>query len=108
MVPEFLAALVAKLAKMAEIGLLASYGAAANYVYAMLKDEAQQFSLFRFLSLLFLAAFLGNFLGGFSPRDSEFRDELLMGCGFCTFPLLAVVEAKFVGFFVRYTGNKLE
>lgn len=108
MVSEFVIAVLAKLAKMTEMGLLASYGAAANYVYSMLKDATQKFSYFRFLSLLFLAAFLGNFLGGFIPQGSEFRDELLMGCGFCTFPLLAVVESKFVGFFVRWTGNKLE
>lgn len=105
--PEIIAALVAKLGRMGEIGLLASYGAAANYIYTMLKNEEQKFSIWKFLALLFLATFLGNVLGGFIPADSSFRDELLMGFGFSTFPLLAVLELKVKDLVVRYMDNRL-
>ena len=104
---DFFAELLHKLGKMGEIGLLASYGAAANYVYAMLKNEHQKFSIWKFLALLFLATFLGNFMCGFIPTDATFRDELLMGFGFCTFPLLAVMEEKMKGVLTRYLDNKL-
>jgi len=100
--PDFWAAMLAKLTKITEFGLLASYGAAANYVYAMLKNENQTFSLTKFLMLLFLATFVGNFIGGFIPPDSPYRDELLMGFGFCTFPVLAVLEVKIKELTVKY------
>lgn len=99
---EFWALLLAKLAKITEFGLLASYGAAANYVYTMLKSEDQRFSLPKFLGLLFLATFVGNVIGGFIPHASPYRDELLMGFGFCTFPVLAVLEVKVKGILVKY------
>ncbi len=105
--PEFLTAVASKFSRMAEFGLLASYGASANYVYTMLKNEDQKFSLFKFLALLFLAAFLGNVLGGFIPANSDYRDELLMGIGFCTFPLLAVLEEKVRALMIRYLDKKL-
>lgn len=101
---QLFAELFAKLPRMTEFGILASYGAAANYVYAMLKNESAKFSLFKFLALLFLATFLGNLFGGLIP-SSSFRDEILMGVGFCTFPLLAALEKHFQKIAIRYLGK---
>jgi hypothetical protein len=106
-VQEFFAGVAAKLARMAELGLLASYGAAANYVYVMLKNDDQKFSMFKFIGLLFLATFIGNFFGGFIPADTKVRDELLMGFGFCTFPLLAALESKISQLAIKYLDKRV-
>lgn len=106
-VAEIIAAIAAKLTRIVELGLLASYGAAANYVYSMLKDEQKKFSAFRFLGLLFLATFIGNFFGGFIPADTKVRDELLMGFGFCTFPLLALLEKRIEQLAIKYLDKRV-
>lgn len=89
-------------ANAVELSLLAAYGAAANYIYSMLKHEGRKFSFWKFVALLFLATFIGNFFGGMVPQDTLFRDELLMGFGFCTFPILDAMETRFKSIAVRY------
>ena len=42
---------------------------------------------------LFLAFFVGNLVGNLLP-DSTYKDGVLMAAGFCTYPILNIIEVQ--------------
>ena len=47
----------------------------------------------KFCVNMFLAFFVGNMVGSLIP-DSQFKDGLLMTAGFCTYPILNIIETQ--------------
>ena len=81
-----------RLYEMFQLGMLGAFGGLANYVYITVQRE-QQFSWWRMLVNLFLAFFVGNFVGSIVP-ESTFKDGIMMAAGFCTYPILNVLEVQ--------------
>lgn len=81
-----------RVVELAQLGLLGAFGGAANYVYVTIQNE-QKFSWWRMIVNMFLAFFVGDMAGSLLP-DSQFKDGLLMTAGFCTYPILNILETQ--------------
>lgn len=75
-------------------GVLATFGAIANYLYANVHKKIP-FKLWTFFVTAFLGFFVGNVVGSFLPHDFPFRDGTLMVSGFVCYPILALIETEF-------------
>lgn len=84
--------LLAKLYEMLQFGLLASLGGLANYLYVTVHRE-KPFSMWLMVANLLLAFYVGNLVGSFIA-ESQYRDGILMACGFVTYPILALMEQR--------------
>ncbi len=87
-----LTALIDRALEMGQYGLLASFGAVANYFYATWM-QGKPFVWKMFIANIVLAFFAGNMAGEFIAPETKFRDGIIMACGYCAFPLLAIFEA---------------
>lgn len=85
--------LMERVGDMMQFGILASLGGLANYLYITVYQE-KKFSFIMMLVNLFLAFYVGNVVGSFIPEENKYRDGLLLVCGFCTYPILSVVETQ--------------
>ena len=85
--------LLDKLFITVSLGLLASFGAAANFVYITISQE-RRFSFTLFLCNLFLAFFVGAVFGEFVDSDNKYRYGGVMLAGFFAYPLLGIVETQ--------------
>ena len=84
--------LIERLLELMQFGMLASFGGVANYVYLTVQ-HGRAFSWVMMLVNMFLAFFVGNMVGSLLP-DSQFKDGLLMTAGFCTYPILNIIEVQ--------------
>jgi hypothetical protein len=75
-------------------GVLATFGAAANYLYAY-AHKGKDLHFLQFVVTLFLGFFVGNVVGNFLPHDFAYRDGTLLVAGFSCYPLLRAFETKF-------------
>lgn len=99
--------LIDRLLEMTQYGLLASFGAIANYVYATFM-QGKPFVWKMFFANIILAFFAGNMAGEFIAPDTNYRDGIIMACGYCAFPLLAIFEAVVLSKFKEFlTSIKL-
>jgi hypothetical protein len=93
---SYIAAIINELAAyktMIGNGLLASFGAAANYVYISFKRETA-LKMMTFCVALFLGFFVGMVAGNFIPHDFAYRDGCLLVAGFAFHPILGMLENK--------------
>lgn len=74
-----------------KLGMLASFGGAASYVYIMITKN-RPFRWMTFLANLFIAFFVGKSLGGFIPEDSANYTGWVMLLGFSAYPVLGAAE----------------
>lgn len=74
-------------------GLLASFGAMAKY-FSDNMTKKQAFSFAIFFTNVFLAFFVGNVVESFLPASIESKGGILMMAGFCTYPILNLIEVK--------------
>ena len=81
-----------RLIELIQLGLLGAFGGMANYVYVTMQEE-RKFSWIRMGINMFLAFFVGNLAGSLLP-DSTYKDGVLMAAGFCTYPILNIVEVQ--------------
>lgn len=87
--------LVEKLAEMFQLGFFASLGAMAAYLrQSVIDPEGRKFRWIIFLANIIVAFVVGNLVGDFIPETSEYRDGLLIACGYSCFPILDVVESR--------------
>lgn len=74
-------------------GIPAVFGAMAKYLYDNVhKDRAFSFALFS--TNIFLAFFAGNVVHEFLPPEVENKGGIMMVTGFCTYPVLGLIEQK--------------
>lgn len=81
-----------RLIELIQLGLLGAFGGMANYVYVTMQEE-RTFSWIRMGINMFLAFFVGNLVGSLLP-DSTYKDGVLMAAGFCTYPILNIIEVQ--------------
>ena len=72
--------------------LISGMGGIAHYFYQVQKGEKFQFGMF--IINIILAGWLGYVISGFVPNDSGMYWPLLSISGFCTYPLLRLIEKK--------------
>lgn len=72
-------------------GLLAMFGAAAKYIHITVA-KGQPFFWGVFLGNLFIAFFIGIWVGSFLEPTYPWRDGILMACGLGALQLLEVIE----------------
>lgn len=91
---------LAKLAKAAisytdwiVVGAPAMFGAMAKYMYDNVRKDAA-FSFAVFGTNIFLAFFAGNVVHEFLPDSYANEGGVLMVTGFCTYPVLGLIERK--------------
>ena len=84
--------LIERLLELMQFGMLAPFGGVANYVYLTVQ-HGRAFSWIMMMVNMFLAFFVGNMVGSLLP-DSQFKDGLLMTAGFCTYPILNIIETQ--------------
>lgn len=76
-----------------QYGALAGFGGMANYLYLTVM-KGKRFMWAMFSANIFIAFFVGNLVGRVVPASNEYKDGIIMACGYCAFPLLAVIEFK--------------
>ena len=87
-------AFLEKLAEMSQLGFFASLGAMASYLrHSVIDPEGKQFRWVIFLANIIVAFVTGNLVGDFIG-DHEYRDGILIACGYACFPVLDIVEIK--------------
>jgi len=74
-------------------GVLAAIGATAKYLYDNAK-HGRTFSLIIFFTNTFLAFFVGNVVHEFLPADTDNIGGILMVTGFCTYPVVELIEQR--------------
>jgi hypothetical protein len=80
-----------RMADLAAAGMLAAFGGAASVLYSHVKDD-KPLSVTLFVINILLAGFVGQLVGSLIPHDFAYRDGLLLSAGFCTFPILGLVQ----------------
>jgi fluoride ion exporter CrcB/FEX len=95
--------LLQEFSEWAKLGLLASFGGMASYVYIMVRKN-KKFHWFTFLANLLIAFFVGKALGGFIPADASNATGWVMLLGFLAHPILDRVEDKFLARLDKITG----
>lgn len=75
------------------VGIVSAIGGIASYLYEHVKGE-RDFSFLSFLTMIFLAFFVGNVLGEFIPHDMKSRDGILMVAGFSSWPILDALKSN--------------
>lgn len=74
-------------------GIPAVFGAMAKYLYDNVhKDRAFSFAVFG--TNIFLAFFAGNVVHEFLPVEVDNKGGIMMVTGFCTYPVLGLIEQK--------------
>lgn len=96
--------IVDRILEMLQYGLLACFGAVGNYLYATI-GQGRPFVWKMFAANIIIAFVVGNMAGEFIADDYEYRDGVLMACGYCTFPLLAMFETLFMARITEYLRN---
>lgn len=86
---------LSRLMEFAQIGLLASIGAMAKYLRENMIED-RQFSWSLFIVNIIVAFCVGNMVGAFIKETSEFREGLIMVAGYCAYPLLGIIEDRFL------------
>lgn len=85
-----------------KLGLLAMFGGCASYLYNMVVKNTP-FRLVTFLINLLISFFVGKMMGGFIPETTLNYTGWVMMLGFCAYPVLGLVEAKFL----KYMDSRL-
>lgn len=85
---------------LASNGVLATFGAIANYIYLSAK-KSQPMRFMPFMMTAFLGFFVGNVVGNFIPPDFAYRDGTMLVTGFCFYPILSVLENKIPQIFAK-------
>lgn len=80
-----------RLGELATAGVFASFGGAAQTLYAHARGD-KSISFWMFVINIVLAFFVGNVVGGIIPKSFEYRDSILMICGFTTYPILTLLS----------------
>jgi uncharacterized membrane protein YfcA len=75
-------------------GVLATFGAIANYLYTH-ANKGRDMRILPFMITAFLGLFIGNVVGNFIPPDFAYRDGTLLVAGFACYPLLRTFEKAF-------------
>lgn len=98
-----------KLLDIIAAGSFSVFGASAAYVYKKQRDSTE-FVLGAFIVNLFLAFFIGTFIGSFIPPSTTnpYRDGLLMLSGFCCFPILSILESYGVKILEKLITKNIE
>lgn len=81
------------LAEWLQYGVLASFGGMANYLYITIM-RGKTFVWTMFTANIFISFFVGNLVGRFVAPDNPYKDGIIMACGYCSFPFLAILEFK--------------
>lgn len=81
-----------RMADLAAASLLAAMGGAASTLYAHVKDD-KPVSITIFIINILLAGFVGQVVGSLIPGSFAYRDGVLLAAGFCTFPILGLLQA---------------
>jgi undecaprenyl pyrophosphate phosphatase UppP len=74
-------------------GVPAMFGAMAKYMYDNVRKNTA-FSFVIFSTNIFLAFFAGNVVHEFLPTGYANEGGILMVTGFCTYPVLGLIERK--------------
>ena len=85
-----------------QYGALGALGGVAFYIY-ILSTRGGKFHALLFGANLFLAFFVGKIAGSFLPAfeaNPDIKNGLVMAAGFCTYPILRLLEARFGKWFV--------
>ncbi len=85
-------------------GLLAMFGGVSAYLYKCVrKDSPIQFSWLTFIIMCILAYFMGVLIGDFIPPAYESKkDGIIMLCGYCSYPICALLESKYKSIFYKF------
>jgi len=84
-----------KLLELLQLGLFAIAGAVAKQCHRLLKGD-EPFSLKRLLLNIGIALFAGIVVGKFIPMNVDYRDGIILMVGFTAYPLLSILEGKFL------------
>lgn len=85
-------------------GILSAFGGVAAYIYGNTKSGSQ-FKVGGFIANALVAFFVGNVCGSFIPHDMTGRDGILLMAGFCSFPILALLEIYVIAWFKKKAGE---
>lgn len=88
-----------------QYGALAGFGGIANYLYVTVM-RGKRFVWAMFSANIFIAFFVGNLVGRVVPADASYKDGIIMACGYCAFPLLAIIEFKVREWAMRFGLSK--
>ena len=88
-----LQAFLERLLELTPPGLLAVIGGMAKYLRTNLKD-GRDFSWGLFAMNIGLAFLVGIIAGAFIDETNRFRDGIMMLCGYCTYPILDLMEER--------------
>lgn len=80
-----------RMADLAAAGMLAAFGGAASVLYTHVKED-KPLSVTLFFMNVLLAGFVGQVIGSFIPANFAYRDGMLLSAGFCTFPILGILQ----------------
>lgn len=96
-----------RMGDLAAASLLAAMGGAASTLYAHVKDD-KPLSLTIFFINVLLAGFVGQVVGSLIPADFAYRDGLLLSAGFCTFPILGLLQTYTTQGFEKLMGKVVD
>lgn len=85
--------LTEKAQRYLSVGIVSAIGGIACYLYEHVKGD-RDFSILSFLTMIFLAFFVGNVLGEFLPKDMQSRDGIIMVAGFSSWPILDALKTN--------------
>lgn len=99
---DFNSELIQKIETMVRVGSLGIFGAVAKYLYDVTNGN-KSFTWFSFFSFCLIAAFASNVTNEFLPKDTEYRDGIVMMVGYSCLQVLGVLETRVIQ---HLQGNK--
>lgn len=96
-----------RVGELVAAGMLASMGGAASTLYAHVKED-KPLSFVSFIINVLLAGFVGQVVGSFIPLDFTYRDGILLSAGFCTFPILGLLQTYTTKFVEKILGKVVD
>lgn len=98
--PEKVLRLIEGAVSWGQLGLLGAFGGVANFYY-LNATKNRKFIWGVLVANVILAFFLGRAVGGMIPHDNPIRDSIVMLVGFFAFPIVSVLEHRFIAFLDR-------
>lgn len=91
---------IEKLIEGVATGAIGAFGGVSYYLYET--SKGRPFRLSMFCINIFLAFFIGWVTGQFFSEPSQYRDGVIAVSGFCSFPILNIIEKQFPVIFSNF------
>ena len=95
--------------KIMAIFITGGYGVAGSithYLYEVVKNDKAEFKTGIFFLNGFFGFFMGNLAGSFMPPSFQYRDGVLMLCGFLVYQIFSVLEQKGIDILIKRFQGK--